>query len=438
MSTRRDQPAITYSRVMTVRATPTPSAESLMALARDRAVDPSIFDTYPPAFFSAEISSSRWDAYQTRMGRTTLQNYAAEAASGVAFLRNHDTYSDPMGHSLTGRLMEDGDVLRVESEFYLLQDPESTGYINKLRAGIVRDTSVGFYDGEWVCSLCGRDMSQWFGTDACPHLLGVAYVSKDASGNPTGEELVARATIENAHLAEFSGVYDGATPGAMIAKARWLSAEGLMDDRLRELVSVRYRTPLLAPGRSWHLGALQEQNALLQDVRTAEPSATSQTPPSGGKEHGMSDETRTAPPSAGDNAPPAGEEQGRLLTALQGRLTALAPEGHRSDPLAWIEGELTRLRPLADDGAAYRSDLVAEALQEGVRAHGEGFAAETYRGILQGAPLEAVKRMRDDWRAAGDALFARGEGQSPRITQDGPTTPPEQRSHELPPAAYAA
>jgi len=74
---------------------------------------------------------------------------------------------------------------------------------------------------------------------------------------------------------------------------------------------------------------------------------------------------------------------------------------------------VARLRPLADDGAAYRTDLVAEAMAEGVRAVGETFAAETYRGLLETAPLATIKRMRDDWAATAAKSFQGG-----RATQD--------------------
>ncbi|MGN6814410.1 MAG: hypothetical protein ACTHMP_26385, partial [Thermomicrobiales bacterium] len=75
---------------------------------------------------------------------------------------------------------------------------------------------------------------------------------------------------------------------------------------------------------------------------------------------------------------------------------------------------------LADDGRQYRTDLVTEALEEGVRALGEGFAAETYKGMLETAPLETIKRMRDDWRAVGDKRFPGG-----RQTTEGEPAPQE-------------
>jgi hypothetical protein len=73
-----------------------------------------------------------------------------------------------------------------------------------------------------------------------------------------------------------------------------------------------------------------------------------------------------------------------------------------------LQTEVERLRPLADDGKQYRVDLVAAALAEGVRANGDSFAEETYRTMLEAAPLEIVKQMRDDWKRLGDKRFTAG------------------------------
>ena len=110
--------------------------------------------------------------------------------------------------------------------------------------------------------------------------------------------------------------------------------------------------------------------------------------------------------------------------------------------VAALATELTRLRPLADDGRAYRTDLINEAVAEGVRAHGESFARETYRGLLDASSLEAIKRMRDDWATIAAERFPGG-----RQTRDGeesdtaPETQPAKkdgRGIELPAAAHKA
>jgi len=231
------------------------SDEELLQRARERALDPSVFDQYPPYLWHGEISSSRLDSYDTLMGVSSLKNYAIEASAGVAFLRNHNNAEDPIGYSLAARFIGaqgPGSTARVEADFYAVAaDADTSAYVAKIRAGVVRDLSVGFYAGEWICSLCGRDMQQWFGDDSCPHLLGMTYTPTDEAGTVKGAPEAARATIENAHLAEVSGVYDGSTPGAMIGKARTLAVEGQLNERSSRLIEQRYRVLLPPPTRRW-------------------------------------------------------------------------------------------------------------------------------------------------------------------------------------------
>lgn len=251
------QAGITYSPLvhLDVRAgTSGPLTDpAILERIKSQALDESVFDQYPPYTWRGEISSSRWDSYDTRMAPSTLRNYSIEAQAGVAFLRNHNSAEDPIGATFSGRFINaQGDgIARVEADFYALTDPATEPYLAKIRAGVVRDLSVGFFGGEWICSLCQRDMQQWFGDESCPHLLGMVYPPTDEAGTVKGPPEVARATIENAHLAEVSGVYDGSTPGAMIGKARALAVEGQLTEPGRRVVEQRYRLLLPPPTRRW-------------------------------------------------------------------------------------------------------------------------------------------------------------------------------------------
>lgn len=97
----------------------------------------------------------------------------------------------------------------------------------------------------------------------------------------------------------------------------------------------------------------------------------------------------------------------------------------------WLITENARLRPLADDGVRYRTDLIAAALAEGVRAHGEGFNQETYRGLLEHASLDAIVRMAADWKAIGDKRFTNG-----RLIEDEQPQKQEQPRRVVPTAAH--
>lgn len=376
---------MTYSNALRVHLRRGPSGRGagrlsdaeLLERATERALDPSIFERYKPFFWQGEISSNRWDSYETRMAPSTLRNYADDAETGVAFLRNHNNAEDPLGATLTGYFTgAQGDgVSHVRADFFALTDPETLPYIAKLQAGVVRDLSVGFYGGQWLCSICGRDMLQWFGPDGCMHLLGVAYSPRDDEGKVKKDAPpeIARATIENAHLAEVSGVYDGATPGAMIGKARALAVDGAFSARSRLLVEKRYRIHLPEPERRW------------AGLELATPRATGATTTA----------TTTATTATT-------EEALRAVLIQAGR----PPQEDLGAGVRALLREHAKLRALADDGRRYRAELIEETLALGQRAYGRAFRQEDYRGLLERSSLDAIKMMRDDWRRAQTALDA--------------------------------
>lgn len=138
--------------------------------------------------------------------------------------------------------------------------------------------------------------------------------------------------------------------------------------------------------------------------------------------------THAPDPRAPDPRAPADTDLAALLMAR----AQIAADETPAAALARILDEQERLRPLADDGRRYRVDLITAALAEGVRAYGDGFAADTYRSVLTTAPLDVIQRMRVDWQAVGDARFTGG-----RATIDGAdATPAPVTAHAIPDAAY--
>lgn len=378
----------TQARV-TVRATD----EALLKAARGRAPDPTIFDTYPPFFFESEISSDRLDAYFTVMDpETTLPNYARDAAAGVAVLVGHDTRTLPVGQSLTGALETIGDAVRVTSDAYILQEPDTTAVVSRIRAGIARDISVGFTGrrsgAKCICSVCGLDM--WRSWD-CWHLLGIEYeVDAEASKGAAGAKRMVLCTglIVNGSLAEYSLVYDGATPGAAVIQAQKVAEAGRMTVEQARLIEQRYRINL--PGK-----------------RIAAPGFT-------GGRMGADGNGKVEVSNLFDE---------RSLQAICER--AGVP-GDRTGiaRIEWLADEVLRLRPLATDGETYRKDLREAATAEAVRAFGAE-AAETYKSTIEGSPIALVKNMTDAWRAIGDSKLGGGRKTIDEPLQDGKSWEPK-------------
>jgi len=375
MSDIDDQIGYTSARVI-VRAAPT----ELLTLAKSRAPDPTIFDEFPPFFWLSEISSDRLDAYYTVMDpATTLPNFAADAAAGVAVLIGHDTRSLPIGYSLSGTLEHIGEVTRVTSDAYALRDESSASVINKLRGGVVRDVSVGFpYRGATcICSICGLDM--WRSWD-CMHIPGFEYeVTVAGSAGSAGAKIMALCTglIVNGHLSEYSPVYDGATPGAAVLQAQKAAEAGRLSPSQARLIEQRYRINL--PGKR-----LVATGAAM-----------------GAESNGNG------------HAPDERELQAILETA------GVPSDRTGLDRIRWLADEVRRLTPLAADGATYRTDMIAQAERQAVRALGaEQGAAQ--RAMLESSPISLVKSFAESWRIIGDAVLPGGRATTDEANPDQP------------------
>lgn len=376
--------------------------DSLLSILRtERLLDQEVLDEHPPFFWGGIISSGRVDAYYTRMLLSSLRNYARDASQGVAFLPGHDHKHLPIGSSLTGELIENGNEAEVRADFYTLTNLQignirTNDFAAGIKAGITRDLSIGMYGGEYICDICEQNYLRATSGTGCPHLAGFTY--EEEKGGVV-RQILCTVGIDDARLAEVSGVYDGATPGAMIEKVYELARSGALDSEdVRHAESV-YRLDKEVAQRMLALPSLQKRHAGV-DIPGQKP---------------REEERMNA-------------EQFKELTSTLVRAGVLKEEQRESASEAEVLSaadklakRVAELEPRAADGDAYRSDLVSEALAEGVRAYGDKFAKETYEQTLRNAPLAVIKQMRDDWKAVGDARFAGG-----RQTTEGEEAPNEQ------------
>lgn len=413
----------TQARIVTPRAT---DAELLKLSGLDAAQN--------PFFWPAEISSDRIDAYFTRMdAATTLPNFAADAAQGVAFLAGHNHRSLPFGQTLTGVIEMDGDVTRVLVDSYTIPGLDMSGlrtdeFIRAVNARIIRDVSVGFHGGQWICSVCGRDMlTDWW---ECWHVPGLSYEIKDASGTSTTvRELLCTATIANARLSEVSAVYDGATPGAAILIAERAAEAGTLDNRQVHLLEQRYRMRLPAKRLTVRgSGPIEEQ--------------MSQTPPAAPAAALPAPELATLPaePAADVRelvATPADAMTDRISLSMADvrSLVDVAEDADAETVLA----ALRTLRVQAADGRDYRESLMRTALAEGVRALGERFDQDRYERMLGQMTLAQIRGMTEDWQALAAPHFPAGRQTRDDAAPLAPAAAPtgDTPARRIPPAAYA-
>ena len=368
-----------------------------------------------------EISSTRLDSYFTHMMASTLQNFAQEAQEGRSFLDSHDGGKLGLGYTFGGELAIEGDNALAVANFYTVPGIRFGGqhsfastddFIKAVEARIVRDVSVGFHGGRWVCDICGGD---YFRYSQCSHFAGVEY-------EQTGEDGVTKRTlatvgIHDAHLSEVSAVFDGATPGAMIRKAQAGVRDGQLKGEALAFLEQRYRVPLLSTPDNWRGVDLPKDkpgNSAGRDKSAA-----------GGRN------------SLGDSTMETVELNVDAIRAALGVGMTDNPIESADNALALmrkVAKELARLTPLADDGRAYRDDLVAQALAEGVRAQGEGFPQETYRAMLTDAPLDHIKQIRDQFAAQAAKQLPTGRQTTEEDEQE--REQPQSEPESVPAAAF--
>ena len=362
---------------------PADEARWLDIVTSRRAMDPAVFKDRQPVFWPAEISNRRLDSYFTRMGISTLRNFAQGANEGVAFQNSHRWMELPLGQSVEGTFVEEGDAARALAVFYTLPDLAINGvntsqFVDAMRAGIVQDVSVGFYGGRFTCDICGRDMLRDI---ECRHWPGFEY---DVKEGDTVRKVMATATVENALLSEVSAVYDGATPGAGVLKAQREADAGRLNSHQLRMLEARYRVRLVGK----HYGG-----------------ATVPVPEDKETEQEQEDVTRSMVEGVQEAHTALMADIGSARAILR---AAGAPDGPVLEAAEWAAETIKELRLLADDGRRYRADLIDEALAEGVRGMGKQFSPDLYRTLLDNATVPQIKALRDQWRDLGDNQFAGG------------------------------
>ncbi len=139
--------------------------QDLLDLVKARVSDPTILDEHPPYIFEAEISNTNTDSYYTWMHTGSLRNFTDDANEGVAFLTSHDSRELPLGSSLAAKYIAGKGTTtpRVNATFYTLKGlhtnkVSSDEFIKGVRASIISDVSIGFYNAEFKCDLCEKDL----------------------------------------------------------------------------------------------------------------------------------------------------------------------------------------------------------------------------------------------------------------------------------------
>lgn len=441
-------------RVEVVRTRTARETEELLALARERAYEPSVFDTQPPYFLRAVVSNTHLDSYGTHQHESSLQNYAADLDSGIAFLANHNHYSLPMGQSLRGSFVRKRgeNPTRTWGDFFLVPGLNLNGintddFIRGVQAGVVRDVSKGFWGGFWRCDLDGLDYMKygWGQEGFCNHFLLEDYETED------GKRETCTVTVEDAHLSEVSAVFDGSVPGAAIEKAVAAIEAGVVPVEKARSLATRYRAALPGTEHFFPGWTPPSPRALPDDfimARNPVPTDRSAVPDTNGKERSMADDPKATPSAPTDPGvltafwrsigdalketgfqPPDGKEPATVLREMASEITELRAQ---RDKVVELEQKVADLTPQAADGRTYRSDKINETWGEYVRAGlADGVDEAEQKALWSRAPIAQVVKECDHYRKLGDARFPGG-----RQTSEGEPEKNGRRDVDIPVEAF--
>lgn len=234
------------------------------------------------------------------------------------------------------------------------------------------------------CSICGGDIRDY---EECPHIQGMEYNVPDQQGDL--QPRMAIAWIVNARLAEVSGVYDGATPNAMIEKATNFAQRGLLSPAERSILEHNYR--MILP----------------KSASTADP----------GKRRSETDVSNSQK-KEGDRKMEVDEKVNEALTREADGLTSLlrslgiVKEAEKvltiSDGTRKMEAEIIRLREIETQLADFKKSETEDAIAQGVRAMGEKFDKDRYTKLFERASVVEVRTFGKEWETAADASLAGG------------------------------
>lgn len=331
--------------------------------------------------FSGNCSNDRLDSHFTRMDPfTTLRNYAEDLAGGVSLLEGHDVYSNPYGRSYDGESMQGADesglLNAVRGSWYIVRDVTANGNktndtIRQIKAGVIRDMSVGFRDGSYRCGSCGKDL---YNSD-CPHIPGL----EDENGR------ISFAWIVDARLREVSTVYKGSTPNAYINKARDYVKQGQLEKNKVHQLEQRFDVRLDDGSRSFYIAQNKKGAGLNMDLLAQMRTAITENTLDKAEAYQVLD-------GAGDKFRQPDD------IAIRNELGDAAS----------VDG-VKKMKEEAEQGRQYVTDLVDQAVKARVRAQGEGFKSEPYKNMLsRSADIEYIKSEIEAYDAMAGERFTPG------------------------------
>lgn len=363
--------------------------------------------------FACVMATNGLTDYGTRMGASSLINFASDAENGVPYHIMHERQPAPYGYTFAGQY--DAGANQARAGVFIPRGRMPAGKdartsnqeISDLASGMRREVSVGFGGAlmSMTCDVCQQDAMSW----DCPHVPGMRYDGK-----------LATATVDNARLVELSGVDRGACPGAVVGKARemfarnQLSAKSFADWCDKAHVPNELRTYSIPASAGEGVQSMALRIALITALTAAalgefaKPLSNIEDDP---------DKLSQAL---------AGQIRSHIDSEVANRLAADPLLGALKTAEIGDPAKLHETLKSADYGRTAATKLRAEAKSEGIRALGQE-SAKDIEDTLAVLPIELIEKQKGLWTASADKQFSTSEKPGNRQTLPGalPAVPKE-------------
>lgn len=341
--------------------------------------------------FPCVMATDKLTDYGTRMGASSLINFASDAENGVPYHIMHERQPAPYGYTFAGQYDAGSNQARAgvfipRGRMPAGKDGRSSNQeISDLMAGMRREVSVGFGGAlmSMTCDVCQQDAMSW----DCPHVPGMRYDGK-----------LSTATVDNARLVELSGVDRGACPGAVVGKAREMFARNQFS--AKSFADWCDRTHVPNELRTYSIPANAGEGEKPMALRAALIGALSAL--ALGEFANSLSNIEDDPEKLSQAL--AGKVRSHIDTEVASKLAADPLLGALKTAEIGDPAKLQETLKSADYGRTAATKLRADAKAEGIRALGQEQAAGIEQ-TLASLPIEAVEVLKRTWTSTADAKY---------------------------------
>ena len=390
-------------------------------------------------------------SYNSIIQPALLNTFLEDVKNGVALLLVHNSRKLPIGRSFDARIKseyvpdEGREVLTLYGDFYIplgisLEGGVTTDDITRgIDTGINFATSIGFNAKDWKCSICGNDIRDYF---ACPHVPGRKYaverngedlvetcyvlVGEDGVGELLEDSLVYAAACDRAsvirHLSASVTDFRESSKLQVIDDIKNVPLEAMVTQYYTKDGSVLFTDTQERTCGTEYLRKRSEDQVELEkvinilgkfDIKFADESELETA-----LSKALSLQKNTI-----EELEKANQEIESLTDELQKANEGLTLKDETIKELSEKNEELSEKAGLAE---TYHKDLIAQALEAGVRSQGNAFPSEMYEKFLGTLSVDelktVIKQFKDEFASKFDGTgFAKGiedKGSEKKLTRE--------------------